>query len=170
MAVVVKLRHLRIAPRKARLVANLVRGMSVKEAEHQLNFTIKKAGRPFSKLLKSGIATAENDFGFRKDNLKIREIKVDEGPTLKRVRPRARGAFYPIAKRTSHLVLTLDQIEKVAPRRPLKEKDKKDVKTEPALKRKFDRKEKKKLKRALQTPSIKSRERGGRGIFRRKAF
>lgn len=111
MAVTVKLKYLRISPRKARLVADMIRGRSVKQAEAQLDFTVKNAVEPFKKLLKSGVAAAINDFGLEEPNLYISEVRVDEGQTLKRGRARAKGAFYPIKKRASHIVLSLDQIE-----------------------------------------------------------
>jgi len=110
MSITVKLRHLRISPRKVRLVADTIRQKGAEEAESQLGFMIKKAARPVKKLLKSAIASAENDFGLEKKNLYISKIHIDEGPTLKRSRPRARGRFFPIMKRTSHITLSLDEI------------------------------------------------------------
>ncbi len=111
MVITVKLRHLRIAPRKVRLVADMIRKKTVEQAESQLEFNVKKAVLPIKKLLHSGIATAENDFGKEKGNLFIKEIRVDEGVTLKRARPRAKGRVYRILKRSSHITLILDEIE-----------------------------------------------------------
>ena len=111
MPVTVKLKYLRISPRKVRLVADLIRGKTVKEAETTLEFVRKRAAKPLKKLLKSGVATAENDFQMEKSNLYISEIRVDEGPTLKRYRFRGFGRIYPILKRTSHITLSLDEIK-----------------------------------------------------------
>lgn len=112
MPVTAKLKYIRIAPRKVRLVADLIRGKKVSEAQNLLEFTIKGAAKPLQKLLQSAIANAENNLGISPSNLFVSEIFVDEGPTLKRVRARAFGRFFPIHKRTSHITLVLDEIEK----------------------------------------------------------
>ena len=109
MEVTAKLRYLRIAPRKVRLVADLVRGKSVEEATHILNFTRKKAARPLFKLLNSAVANASHNFQLKKENLYISKLVVDEGPKLKRWRPRARGVTYEIQKKTSHITLVLSE-------------------------------------------------------------
>ncbi len=109
MEVIAKLRYLRIAPRKVRLVADLVRGKSVEEATHILNFTRKKAARPLFKLLNSAVANASHNFQLKKENLYISKLVVDEGPKLKRWRPRARGVTYEIQKKTSHITLVLSE-------------------------------------------------------------
>ena len=106
-----KLSRLRIAPRKVRLVADLVRGKSVEEARHILRFTIKAAAKPISKLLDSGIANARHNFKIEVENLKIKSILVNEGPTLKRFRPESRGRVAAIQKKTSHINLVLSSIE-----------------------------------------------------------
>jgi large subunit ribosomal protein L22 len=103
-----KLSHLRISPRKVRLVVDLVRGKSVSQAFALLSFTRKKAADPVQKLLKSAVANAAENDGIRDvDNLVIDRITVDEGPTLKRYMPRARGRATPIRKRTSHIQISL---------------------------------------------------------------
>jgi large subunit ribosomal protein L22 len=104
-----KLRYLRIAPRKVRLVADLIRGKSVSEAETILNSLSKKSALPLSKLLKSAIANAKNNFQLNPTKLYISKITVDEGPKLKRWRPRARGQAYEIQKKTSHITLVLEE-------------------------------------------------------------
>jgi len=113
MAITAKLRYLRIAPRKVRLVADLIRGKSVEEAQNILNFTQKKTAEPFSKLLKQAIANAKNNppagGQMEEKNLYISTILVDEGPKLKRVRPRARGHADEIQKKTSHITLVLEE-------------------------------------------------------------
>lgn len=111
MKVDAKLNYLRVAPRKVRLVADLVRGRSVFEAEDRLNFVHKKASKPVAKLLNSAVANAEHNFKLKKNNLYISEIKVDQGPTLKRWRARARGAANEIQKKTSHITIVLDELE-----------------------------------------------------------
>ena len=111
MKVDAKLNYLRIAPRKVRLVVDLIRGRKVSEAEDRLKFVKKRAAKPVDKLLKSAIANAEHNFDLKKDNLYISEIKVDQGPTLKRWRARARGAANEIQKKTSHITIVLDEIE-----------------------------------------------------------
>lgn len=103
-----QLNYLRISPRKVRLVADLIRGLKVIEAEQQLRFCPKRAAKPLLKLLKSAIANAlasGNDLS----NLYISEIRVNPGPTLKRWRARARGRSAMIRKRTSHIIINLDQ-------------------------------------------------------------
>jgi large subunit ribosomal protein L22 len=107
-----KLRYLRIAPRKVRLVADLIRGKSVEEAERILNFTRKKAALPLLKLLKSAIANAKHNFNLDEKNLYISKIIVDEGPKMEKIFPRARGRADIIQKKTSHVTLVLKEKEK----------------------------------------------------------
>lgn len=105
MDVHASLRHLRMAPRKVRLVVDLIRGISVEEAEKRLNFLKKDAARPVLKLLQSAIANAEHNFKLERSRLMVKTIAVDAGTTLKRFRPRAMGRSAPIRKRTSHITL-----------------------------------------------------------------
>jgi large subunit ribosomal protein L22 len=107
MIVTAKLKHLRISPRKVRLVANLIKGLPVKEAEKQLIFLAKRASQPVLKLLKSAVANALQ-VNLSEKSLYIKSIKVDVGPTLKRWRPRAMGRATPINKRTSHITIVLE--------------------------------------------------------------
>ncbi|MBZ1345083.1 MAG: 50S ribosomal protein L22 [Candidatus Nealsonbacteria bacterium] len=109
---IAKLRNLRIAPRKVRLVADLIRGKRVEEAQTILNLTIKKACQPLLKLLNSAHNNAKYNFGLEKSNFFISKITVDEGKKLKRWRARARGRAAAIQKKTSHITLVLDTIEK----------------------------------------------------------
>jgi len=110
MEVKAKVKFIKISPRKVRLVASLVRGLDVNKALDQLNFTKKQAVKPIAKLINSAISNAENNFELEKNNLFIKEIKVDEGPTLHRWMPRARGRATPIRKRSSHIVLVLAEL------------------------------------------------------------
>ncbi len=103
-----KLNYLRISPRKVRLVANLIKGMAVKDARAQLAFIPQNASRPLLKLLNSAVANAEHNSKLLSDNLYIKTITVNAGPTLKRVQPRAMGRAYVIRKRSSHVNLILD--------------------------------------------------------------
>lgn len=111
MEVKAKLNNLRIAPRKTRLVADLVRNKTVMEAESILNFTVKKASLPILKLLNSAVSNAKNNFQLDKENLFVSKITVDGGPMLKRWMPRARGRASEIMKRTSHVTLMLSEIK-----------------------------------------------------------
>ena len=100
--------HIRISPRKVRTVVDTVRGKSVSQALSILAFTRKKAALPVQKLLKSAVANAAENNGISDvDTLVIDRIMVDEGPTLKRYMPRARGRATPIRKRTSHIRIIL---------------------------------------------------------------
>ena len=104
-----KLNYLRIAPRKVRLVADLVRGMNANKAVAILANTRKRASEPMMKLVKSAIANAKNNLEMDENKLYIAELRVDEGPTLKRWRPRAFGRAYGINKRTSHIKIILKE-------------------------------------------------------------
>ena len=97
----------RIAPRKARLVADLVRGKSVVDAIVILNNTPRAASPIIDKVVKSAAANAINNHMMNEEDLYIKEILVNEGPTLKRFRPRAKGSASPIMKRTSHISVVL---------------------------------------------------------------
>ena len=108
----VKLSYLRIAPRKVRLVADLIRGKSVKEAETILNFTPKRAAKPLLKLLQSAKANISHNHQEDPSQYYIAKITVDEGPKLKRFRPRARGQAFEIQKKTSHITMVLEKIKK----------------------------------------------------------
>ncbi len=104
-------KHIRISPRKVRLVLDAIRGMEVNRALEQLKFVNKKATKPIEKLIKSCLASAEHNYDLDKNNLKIIEIRADEGPTLHRWMPRAHGRATPVRKRTSHISLTLAEIK-----------------------------------------------------------
>jgi large subunit ribosomal protein L22 len=101
-------RFARIAPRKARLVADMIRGMPVDEAVTALQFSKKRAAWYYKAILKSAIANAE-EADANVAGLFVSESRVDEGPTIKRFQPKDRGRAHPIMKRTSHLVLALDE-------------------------------------------------------------
>ena len=100
-------RFVRSAPRKARLVMDHIRGKSVGDARAILAHTPRAAATDIGKLLESAVANAENNFELDPDELRIQRATVDEGPTIKRFRPRAQGRATPIHKRTSHMAITL---------------------------------------------------------------
>ena len=102
-----KARFVRVAPRKARLVADQVRGMAVPEARTLLQFSPRDAARDVARLIDSAAANAEANHDLVAEDLQIAEIYVDEGPTLKRWRARARGRAARIDKKTSHLSVAL---------------------------------------------------------------
>ena len=105
MEAVAKLRGAPISAQKARLVADLVRGMPVEQALNTLEFSTKKAAQFVRKVLQSAIANAEHNNGADVDELKIATIFVDEGITLKRIMPRAKGRADRISKRTCHITV-----------------------------------------------------------------
>ncbi len=107
MVVRAQARYVRTSARKARIVCSHLPGKSVEEARAMLEFTPRDAARAWSKLLESAVANAENNHELVGDDLMVREAYADEGPTIKRFRPRAMGRATPILKRTSHLTITL---------------------------------------------------------------
>jgi large subunit ribosomal protein L22 len=111
MEVKAKLKHIKMSPRKVRLVSDVVRGLKTDKAMNQLKFAGKRAALPILKLVKSAIANAEHNFELDPNNLFIKEIMVDDAVTLKRWMPRAHGRATPIRKRASHISLILGEIE-----------------------------------------------------------
>jgi len=105
------LRYVRISPRKARLVIDMIRGMDVSKAKVVLGFTPKKAAKMVKKVLSSAVANAIENHGMKDEDLYISKINVDQGPTLKRMKPRARGRADRIKKRTSHITIYISQRE-----------------------------------------------------------
>ena len=110
MEVSAKANRLRISPQKARLVADQVRGKPVAEALDILSFSTKKAAVLVRKVVESAIANAENNEGADIDELRISEIYVNEGMTMKRIRPRAKGRADRIFKRSSHITVTVSDV------------------------------------------------------------
>ena len=108
MEVTARARYLRIAPRKARLVADLVRGKRVEQALNTLAFTNKAFAKKLTKLINSAVANAQHSTNVDVDTLWIKRIYVDGGPVLKRYMPRAMGRATMIRKRTSHITVVLD--------------------------------------------------------------
>jgi large subunit ribosomal protein L22 len=108
------LKFVRLSPKKARFVADLVRGKKVDEAVNILKFSTNRAARIIKKVLDSAIANAENNQGADVDELKVTTILVDDGPRMKRIRPRAKGRADRILKRTSHITITVGDRKKAA--------------------------------------------------------
>jgi len=125
-------RHVRISPNKARRVINLVRGLPAKEALTVLQFAPQAASEQVYKVLASAIANAENNERLDPDSLLVTEAFVDEGPTLKRFRPRAQGRAYRIRKRTCHITVAVEAVQVTAPRRAAAKKAASAKKSAPA--------------------------------------
>lgn len=131
-----QLKFARTSPRKARLVADMIRGKDIAVAQAQLPFTQKKTAYFFKKLLDSAVANAVNNHSLQKNKLFISEVFVDEGPVMKRFQPRAFGRAFPIHKMTSHITLVVEE----------KKEEKKTVKKEEVKKPEKAKKEKKEVK------------------------
>ena len=101
--------YVRISPQKVRLVCDQIRGKPVDEALATLEFTPRKGAKLVARVLRSGIANAENNQNLDVDSLFVKRIEVGPGPTLKRFLPRAQGRATPLLKRTSHITIVLDQ-------------------------------------------------------------
>src|SRR2546429_9288418 len=125
-------KFVRVSPRKARLVADHIRGRSVPEAPWILAFTPRAAAREIEKVLRSAVANAESNpnRNWNGDELYVKAVFVDEGPTIKRWRARARGRVNRILKRTCHITIKLDQLERIEPA-PKATKAEAKPKTEP---------------------------------------
>ncbi len=108
-AAIAKSKYVRISPRKARLAAGLIRGLPVVQASAQLMFSNLKGGRLLKKTLDSAVANAETQLEARRENLKVVEVRVDEGPRFKRSKPKNRGGRHQILKRTSHFTIVVSQ-------------------------------------------------------------
>ena len=102
-------KYVRISPRKVKIVIDLIRGKSVREAEAILQYTPKSATEPVLKVLRSATANAENNLEMNRDDLVVAEVYANQGPTLKRFRPRSHGRAFSIRKHTSHITVVLDQ-------------------------------------------------------------
>ena len=108
---VATLKNARISARKVKIVADLIRGKDAKEALAIVKFTPKASSEIIEKLLKSAIANAENNHGMKSNNLYVAEIYANQGPTMKRIRPAAKGSSVRIRKRTSHITIVLKEKE-----------------------------------------------------------
>lgn len=102
-------KYVRVSPRKARLAAGLIKGLNAQEAKRQLEYSGLRAGRMLIKTLQSAVANAETQGDARRENLIVDEVRVDEGPRMKRSKPRSRGSQHPILKRMSHFTVVVAQ-------------------------------------------------------------
>jgi large subunit ribosomal protein L22 len=109
--------YVRVTPMKARRVVDLIRGKDAQGALAMLKFAPQAASEPVAKVLASAIANAENNFSLDPETLVVSRAYVDEGPTLKRFRPRAQGRAYRINKRTSHITIEVESVELAAPQK-----------------------------------------------------
>jgi len=121
-----QLKYLHISPRKARFVADLIRGLSVNDAEAQLYTASRRPAEPILKLLRSAVANARQVLKVEPSKLVIREIRVDQGPKMKRGTPRARGSMSMIEKKQSHVTIILAVSEKGTSKYTFRAKPKKD--------------------------------------------
>lgn len=152
MQVKAQLNNLRVAPRKVRLVANLVKGMKVDAALDQLRFLNKKSAEPVATLLSSAIANAINNFSLDRANLKIKEAVVEQGITLKRFMPRAYGRANVIRKKMSHVRIILEEIVPTT----TKTKVTKEANVDPSTK--LGAVESKEKKPATKKPAVKAKK------------
>lgn len=109
MQVKAQLNNLRIAPRKVRLLAGPLKNLDAARAKSHLEHLTKRAGQPLAKLLDSALTNAHNNFGLVKENMYIKQVVVNEGPKLKRFRPKGFGMTSPIEKKTSRIKIILDE-------------------------------------------------------------
>lgn len=160
----VKLNYLHIAPRKVRLIANTMKGLTVNDAQAQLMMRPQRASKPLLKLLRSAIANAKHNKKLDEQKLVVDSIRVDQGPVFKRFMPRAMGRATPIHKKTSHITLVLRESDKVSVSRF----------NIPAEKLKPAKKEKKIKKQPVKPEAIregKTKEKAGflKKFFQRKS-
>ena len=179
MAITAKLKYLHIAPRKVRLVTDLIRGKSAEEAQKILNFTSNRASQPLLKLLKSCLANAKNSFQIEQENLYISKIFVDEGPKLKRWHAQSRGRAAEIQKKSSHISLEMSEIKKKKVRKTKKvEKKVVDKKKEKPAEAEVKVSEEEKTTPKIEKPKpiirkekpIPKIKQTMKRVFRRKAF
>ncbi len=111
MQATAKATYVRITPRKVQIVLDLIRNQPVDKAAAILKYTPKAACEPLQKLLKSAMANAENNYDMDLSTCRVVEARVDQGPTLKRIRPRDKGRAYRINKKTSHITLVIEDAE-----------------------------------------------------------
>lgn len=184
MKVTAKLNNLRTAPRKVRLVVDLIKGSNTEDAIMQLENLVKGSSDDVLKLLKSAVANAENNFGLDRNNLYVKDVQVGEGVKLKRWLPRAFGRATGILKRSSNIYITLDEVEEGKNRKTKEEMEKerasraemeKKEENKKVAEKEKDEKEKKNLSKTENIVEKKELDRKGsksgwtNKIFRRKS-
>lgn len=184
MKVSAKLNNLRIAPRKSKLVADLIRGLDIDDALTQLDYTVKKSSPYMKKLLESAVANAENNFGLDRNNLYVFNVIIGAGPTFKRWMPRAYGRASMILKRTSKINLILEERIEGKGRKTKEQMEKEKKQREEAKKKaekerteEKDKKEKETRKKPTFEKEVKEEEKKKETkktwtskIFRRKSM
>jgi len=171
MEVKASLKYLRMSPRKVRLTANLIKGLDVKEAEYQLKSSNKRPSPEILKLLKSAVKNAEHNFNLSYDNLFVYQIKVDQGPTLVRYMPRARGVANEIRKRSSHITLILKEKSPSAKKEEKKEEiSEKEEKTKETILKETKKERKAGVKEETKKERVKTPVLARQRVFRRKAI
>lgn len=171
MEIKAKLNHLRIAPRKVRLIADFIRNISTKEAKTKLKFIPNRAAEPVLKLLKSAIANAQNNFNVKEDDLYIKRIMVNQDTPYKRWFPISRGRSFPILKRACHIELVLGTKEGAKLEKIKQEKEKPTVSREEKIEKTQKTEQRPKFKTSKTPEKIKSKGFGSfaKKIFRRKS-
>lgn len=154
-----QLRYLHIAPRKVRLLADTLKGLTAYEAEAQLLMRVSRARLPLLKLLRSAIANAIQNQKLQKEQLMVKMVRVDQGPMLKRALPRAQGRTTPIQKKMSHITLVLEEM--ASPRTS------RFVIVPPPKK---EKKEKEGKKVVPKKPDVQEKEKAGKPGFFKKVF
>lgn len=156
-----KLNYLHIAPRKVRLIADTLRGLSANEAEAQLLLRVQRSAKPLLKLLRSAVANAKNNQRLDPAKLMVSKILVNQGPMLKRWLPRAQGRATQLQKKMSHVVLVLEESAKILPRRFVINPPVKKTKAKPE----------KAKRKTIEAKFEKPKEKVGffRRLFRRKS-
>jgi len=184
MKVSAKLNNLRIAPRKSKLVADLIRGLDIDDALTQLDYTVKRSSPYMKKLLESAIANAENNFGLDRSNLYIFDVVIGAGPTFKRWMPRAYGRASMILKRSTRINLILEERIEGKGRKTKEQMEKEKKQREDAKKKadkertvEKDKKEKETGKKPTFEKEVKDEDRNkevkktwANKIFRRKSM
>lgn len=176
-----KLNHLRMAPRKVRLVASMIKGLSINDAQAQLMLNPRRASEPVLKLLQSAIANAKNNNkDINVEKLIVKEIRVDGGPMLKRWLPRAQGRATPIQKKSSHITIVLAESEKIKKARftiekpvRIKKSEAEKIKREEAKEKevKKDLKKESKKEDKAEKKKVDSADKGfTQKVFRRKSI
>lgn len=165
MEIKAHLNYLHIAPRKVRLVANVIKGMDAKRARLELRFLPKRSALPVAKLLESAVANAKHNFQISEDGLYVKDILVNQGNVLRRFMPRAFGRGAPIRKRTSHISIILGTESKISGKKKKQGPAVRDVQAEDLGGEFVDKKEEKR-----QDKKIKAKNPNfTRKIFNRKA-
>lgn len=146
-----------MAPRKTRLMATVIKGLSVNDAQAQLSINAKRASEPVLKLLQSAIANAVNNAKMDASKLFVKEIRVDGGPMLKRWLPRAQGRATPIQKKTSHITIVLEESDKTkAPRFTMVKQSEKATKVKAEKVKKVAVKKAEKTEKVEEKPKTKT--------------